>query len=155
MSENKEKVEARRKALALLGRREHSAQELRRKLSHLSLSRDDLDALIVDLQSTDWQSDRRFAEQYARSRVSRGWGPLHIVHRLRERGISDEVIDQLELDEDWQEHARAALVKRFGVAAAADITERAKKMRFLKGRGFCQHHGFKAMGESGEGKLAP
>jgi len=124
-------------AIGLLARREHSAQELRSKLSARGCEADQLDDLLSELASEGLQSDDRYAESYVHSRIARGFGPLKIQAELRQRGVSDRVIDHY-LDPrsaDWRERARGAWEKKFG-EAAGDYRERTRQARFLQGRGF-------------------
>jgi regulatory protein len=126
------------RALALLARREHSRLELARKLRQRGMAGADLEQVLDELAAERLLSDERFAEQYARSRSERGYGPLRIRAELRERGIDDGGIAlALEaLDADWQQQARAARERRFGAEPPADLKERARQSRFLQQRGF-------------------
>jgi len=95
------------RALQLLARREHSREELRRKLAahrgkddgkddgkdggEASSVGADIEALLDDLTARGWLSDARFAEQSIRAGARR-YGPLRLAQRLRERGIGAEAI---------------------------------------------------------------
>ncbi len=61
------------KAVALLSRREHSEQELRRKLAKYTDDVQQIDTVIARLQKENWQSDERFAENFVLFRQER-WG---------------------------------------------------------------------------------
>ena len=63
------------RALRMLVRREHSREELRRKLERVAIEGDDIDSVLDDLATRGWLSDARFAEQAIRAR-SRRFGPL-------------------------------------------------------------------------------
>ena len=67
-------------AVKLLARREHSIQELRRKLSSREFSNDSIDAAVSSLQEADLVSDTRYAEVFVRSRINRGDGPVSYTH---------------------------------------------------------------------------
>jgi len=131
-------------ALKALARREHSAVELRRKLhgyfdrsvSRSEQSLDDLsqghrhkgnledpinrviEALILDGSL----SDERFAAEFVRSRVRKGYGPVRIRMDLLERGVPDRLAeDELTRPtEYWQQLAVEACVRKFGHWQAAD-----------------------------------
>lgn len=83
-------------------------------------------------------SDRRFAESYVRSRVERGFGPLRIRQELRQRGVDDALVEA-SLDpyrEGWLQCLIRVHDKRFGGGLPADVTEMARRARFLEYRGF-------------------
>jgi regulatory protein len=125
-------------ALRLLSRREHSAQELQRKLLARGYSPDDIDALLQALQSERLLSDGRFAEEFARQRVERGYGPLRIVAELRERGIAEADVKEAlaPFAGDWSQRAEAQRIKKFGPARPGEYRERMRQARFLGQRGF-------------------
>lgn len=129
----------RHRAMDALARREHSRQELRDKLSRRA---DDdishLETVLDELGAQGLQSDARFAEAYARSRVRRGYGPVRIRFDLQARGVDKALIESAldELDADWFELAFYALCKRFGTAPPDDFKDKARRGRFLQQRGF-------------------
>jgi regulatory protein len=132
----------RSRALRLLSRREHSREELRRKLATAAVAGEgeghcqEIDALLDDLTARGWLSDARFAEHSIRARARR-FGPLRLVRQLRERGVDDETIAAgfrtaaLDGVSDM-----AAIWKSRFTEPPADDRERARQVRFLQGRGF-------------------
>ena len=78
--------------MGLLARREHSARELSHKLKSRDYDEVSIQAVIESLIDEGLQSDDRFAEQFTRSRVEKGYGPIRIRQELRERGIADSPI---------------------------------------------------------------
>lgn len=124
-------------AIRLLARREYSRAELVRRLvakGHASVSVDEaLDALAAE----GLQSDTRFTEIFVRSRIARGQGPIKIRAELDERGI-DRELSRMAFDAgevDWCALACDILAKRFA-GPGHDPRERARRERFLAGRGF-------------------
>ena len=126
----------RARAMRFLARREHSRQELGRKLAPIAAEGDDVEAVLDELAAKGWLSDSRFAEQSIRSK-SRRFGPLKVANDLRSKGVGDEAI--------------AAAFHAAGVEGSASIEqiwrsrfsqppsgerERARQVRFLQGRGF-------------------
>ena len=89
------------KIMDYLSRREHSAKEIRRKLSRKIESPDILEVEIKKLQDEGLLSDERFAESYIHSRKRNGFGPLRIKIELRERGVNDSIVHNLLHLEDW------------------------------------------------------
>ena len=133
----------RRAAMDLLARREHARAELIQKLRRRFPSCPEwIDEAVGRLADENLQSDARMAEAFVRSRVNRGQGPLRIRAELRGKGIADDMID-LSFDEcgvNWHSVAERVYHKRFGHEAPSDAKERAKRLRFLQGRGFTFDH---------------
>jgi len=128
----------RKKALAMLARREHSSAELRSKLVAKGFPAEIINDALSGLDREGWLSDERFVESFIRARAERGYGPVRIRAELRERGISDEVIAAyLDMrDTGWLSRLERVWAKRFGGERPRDITERARQMRFFQARGF-------------------
>ena len=102
----------RNKILSFIARREHSAEELRRKLkqsSSISKTADFSDLLercLREMQEKGFQSDDRFVKQYVESKlVNKSHGPLKILAGLFNRGIPREqanlVLNELGDQELW------------------------------------------------------
>lgn len=128
---------ARDSALRALGRREHSAVQLRRKLQARGYDEAVADEAVGELSARGWQSDARYAEMLVRSRVSQGYGRLYIEAELGVAGVPDADIGAaLEAVEcDWAQVAADLHARKFG-AAPGNMTERSKQYRYLAGRGF-------------------
>jgi regulatory protein len=130
--------EVRGAALKLLARREHSGQELRRKLRAKGYAPGQVDAVTDALACEGLLSDERFVESYVQGRVRRGWGPLRIRAELGERGVEGELLNAYVDVNDgrWAEAVRTVRARRFGTAEPRDFRNRARQMRFLQTRGF-------------------
>ncbi|SEA49757.1 regulatory protein RecX [Microbulbifer marinus] len=130
-------------ALELLTRREHSRLELRRKLAD-KFPNADFDALFERLRELNYQSDQRFAEVFARSRVQRGQGPLRVRRELQQRGIDNQLIAAAleQVEADWFALAAEQLQRKFRSPVSAalprerQLKERARRSRYLAYRGF-------------------
>jgi regulatory protein len=131
-------VQARSTALDLLARREHSEQELTRKLVSRGHTGEVAKATVTALVAQGLLSNARYAESLIHSRFQRGQGPQKIRAELRERGIDDALIEAgLELyAPHWQELAEQVRLKKFGSARPDNFRERSRQMRFLIQRGF-------------------
>lgn len=135
---NRPDADVRAIALGLLARREHSRDELRRKLASRGFDADGVNSLLDKLAAERLQSDARFAEAYVHARQARGVGPVRIRIELEERGVSDALIDEYvdERAEGWRDSLVAEYRKRFGDTSADGYAERARRGRFLQQRGF-------------------
>ncbi len=125
------------RALGLLGRREHSRRELKDKLVARGIADDEADAALTKLGDKGFQSDQRFAEMLARSRIAQGHGPIRILAELRLKGIDADTA-QSAIDgqgADWQALATDLCRRRFR-GPAADHAARGKRAGFLARRGF-------------------
>jgi len=126
----------RSRAMRYLARREHSRDELKRKLASHVEEGDDLDAILDELAAKGWLSDARFAEQAIRSK-SRRFGPVKLAHMLRAKGLDDDAVAAgfRAAGHEGDSNLEAVWKTRFR-AAPADDREKARQVRFLQGRGF-------------------
>ncbi|MDL4864695.1 regulatory protein RecX [Halomonas elongata] len=126
-------------AIRLLARREYARGELRDRLAAKGHAAEDVEACLLELEEQGLQSDARFAESFLRSRVARGQGPLKLRAELGRRGIDDDIARQafaeLASEVDWFELAAEVLARRF-TGPGETPRERARRERFLAGRGF-------------------
>lgn len=129
-------AELRARALRLLARREHSREELRRKLQPHVQEGLDLEALLDEFTRRGWLSEARFVEQTVRAKAKR-YGPLKIASHLREKGIDEAGVAEglAQARAAGEEALASAWRARFG-RPAQDEAERAKQVRFLQQRGF-------------------
>ena len=129
-------AELRARALRLLARREHSRAELERKLDFHAESPEIVAGILEALVQKKQLSDERFAAERARQ-LSRKYGTARIRHDLRGKGVPAEYVERLCKDSSKSELERGSvmLLKKFPTAAT-NFSERAKRMRFLQGRGF-------------------
>ncbi|MBS8268709.1 regulatory protein RecX [Halomonas litopenaei] len=129
-------------AIDLLARREYGREELRGRLLVKGHVLEDIEQALEALAEQGLQSDRRFAESFLRGRLMRGQGPVKMLAELGQRGVdralAREALAELEHEEsvDWYRLASEALERRFGRELPADPRERARRERFLAGRGF-------------------
>ena len=145
----------RNKALRLLTTREHSREELLRKLAQAKARRarkeaqspapekDEIERVVDELAAQGWQSDDRYAEAIVR-RLSGQASRRYIEEKLAQTGIKKDVaklaLESLELGD--VEVAQALWVRRFG-DAPTDDRERQRQIRFLLSRGFHLGDAFK------------
>ena len=95
-------------------------------------------AEIERLAAAGLQSDHRFAESYVSTRVERGDGPLRLRAALQERGVDAALIDAAlaPYAEEWSDRARRLAERRVGRDAPGSWPERARRARYLQGRGY-------------------
>jgi regulatory protein len=136
----------RARALKALARREHSRQELQRKLLPFAEDPEQIGPLLDDLEKRGWLSEARFVEQLTTVRRRR-FGAARIVHELREKGVSAAALAaaQSRLKDSEVAAARAVWKKKFGKRPAT-LEERARQARFLASRGFSSEAVRKVLG---------
>jgi len=140
-------AELRLVAMNYLARREHSAEELFEKLSarcdDSRVARD----VVERLAAQGLQSDERFVESFVRSRFQQGKGPQKITQELRQKGVSEPLVErELEaFDANWWQLARDVRLKRFGPQPPENPKAKAKQLRFLQYRGFTPDQAYTAL----------
>ncbi len=145
-TQSKEK-DFRQVAIGLLARREHSARELINKLVDRGMPSIDADGLVSELAQAGLQNETRFVEEFVRSRIRRGAGPVKIRVELRERGVESTLIEAgfIGSGTNWAANAAEARERKFGVTVPGQFTDRAQQARFLQNRGFTAEQIRKAM----------
>jgi regulatory protein len=135
-------IDVRVAAMNLLARREHTQRELRQKLQRRFPDEQLVETELKKLTQEGLQSDRRFAESFARQRSGRGYGPMRVRQDMRTRGLSDsEIAQAIEAAEiDWYALASEAFYKKFGGSGMCDLKEKARRVRFMQYRGFAADH---------------
>jgi regulatory protein len=126
-------AELKTRALRLLARREHSRDELARKLSPHAESPEALDTVLDFLVSKRLLSNERFAEVRAHG-LARKYGAAKIRRDLESKGVEQHLLERVSTEGEL-ERAQAILARKYR-APATTREERAKRARFLQGRGF-------------------
>lgn len=138
-NENSSYAFALRYCIDLLARREYSRKELQDKMINKQFCSTDIEQVLEHCQQKNWQSDRRFCENFINSRYHRSYGPLRITFELKQKGISELLYREImeELDINWQESASALLHKKFPqYTRNSDIKLKQKAYRYMANRGF-------------------
>jgi regulatory protein len=131
-------IEARKKAMDYLARREYGRLELQSKLESAGFNTEAARVAVDRLASEGLQCDRRFIENFVQSRIGQGKGPVRARLELEERRLDSGLVDEVlsASDEDWLTMARRIREKKFGPDLPVDFREKARQMRFLQHRGF-------------------
>lgn len=142
--DNKEFNEIFARGLRLLAMREHSVKEISKKLFDKTEDSDGAEvsamiyAVIDDLVEKKYLSDERFAEVYVRSRMNRGFGPIKIKAELRNKGVSNNLIQDYLVESAgvWFDNAKLQYQKKYAAAPIIDYNDWTKRARFMQSRGF-------------------
>ncbi|MGK1956135.1 recombination regulator RecX [Klebsiella pneumoniae] len=136
------------RAIRILAMRDHSEQELRRKLvapvmskngpEALDVTPDELEQVVAWCIENRYLDDNRFVGQFIASRSRKGYGPARIRQELSQKGIARQVVDQAmrECDIDWVSLAREQAQRKYGEPLPSTFTEKVKVQRFLLYRGY-------------------
>jgi regulatory protein len=136
---SKAKRSLRGRALAYLSRREHSRDELARKLTpfiEASDGDDPVPTVLNRLAEEGLLSDARFAQSVVNRRAAR-FGSTRIVGELKRHKVDSDTVQTISeslRDTEW-ERISDVWARKFGVLAVTQ-QERAKQARFLASRGF-------------------
>ena len=136
-------------AMDFLARREHSTRELKIKLNRKFGKRNycaaTLSCVIEKLTIDGILNDQRYSASIVRKLIGRGCGPTRIRAALLQQGVEYDEDTSLEnaLSEpvDWFLLAKAAYSKKYRGKAISGSweeqrRERAKRLRFMRYRGF-------------------
>lgn len=124
--------------LRLLARREHSQLELLNKCLLKGFNKNVCLAVIDDLAERGWQSNDRYAESYAKSRMQKGFGPVAIAYELSQNGIHDVNLDIIieTVAGSWLDLIEQVYHKKYHHSIFMSRNEWAKCYQFLMQRGF-------------------
>ncbi len=129
------------RAGVLLGRREYSRGELRRKLLRHAVDVE-VDRVLDRLEGLKLLNDSEYAYNFALSRMRQhGWGPLKVLDSLRRREVAAQVaalaVERVHRESDeaalLREYLRTHLSKR---GAPKDRKDIHKLISHLRRRGF-------------------
>jgi regulatory protein len=128
---------ARAAALDALARRDHAAEDLRRKLLEKGYDAVVVAPLLEALRAEKLLDDRRYTENFVAYHAARGQGPLRIRAELRRHGLERALIEEsLDAFPDWIVHLRNARQKKFGGQLPSAYPDKQRQARFLGYRGF-------------------
>lgn len=122
----------------LLARRDYPRAQLAQKLTQRECSPQIAAKVLDQFESDGYLSDRRFVQSQVRQRFEQGQGRRKIEFELRQKGISNQLLEEV-LGEAEVEPKQVALEyyrRRYGESQADDQKERAKRMRHMASRGF-------------------
>lgn len=139
------------RAMRVLGMRDHSREELKRKLQQSiqrtaymqqktpeTITEEQMEKVLDWCQENGWLNDERFTERFIQSRSRKGYGPQRIRMELTQKGIDRDAIDiaMEETNIDWAECAAQLAERKFGLPLPKEWKEKAKVQRFLQSKGF-------------------
>lgn len=133
-------------------RRNHSKHELITKMTHRGADVDLACEVVEQLAKERLQSDKDFVESKLNGALRQGHGPTRFFQSLSQHQIASDLVQQVmeEVEPDWYALAQQVYFKKYGHARLGDsqsplradeqYKEKAKRSRFLLGRGFSSDH---------------
>ncbi len=131
------KQNAREKAMNLLLYKPRSEKELRDRLADAGYLPEETEDAISYVKKFGYVNDRRFAENYARSRQERE--SIRLIRMgLRQKGVGEDLIDEAlaELDIREEDTLESLLKKKAGPPHVLEEKELRRAFAFLARKGF-------------------
>lgn len=127
----------------LLGRREYSANELKKKGNEHGYSESEITEAINDLQLKDYQSDTRLVANLIASSQGK-YGKSVLKRKCMEKGIPAEVFEEVWLSQDESDEIdgltdlKAKIMRKYKIEDFQSIDQKtkAKLLNYLQYRGF-------------------
>ena len=127
----------RRKALALLERRDYGAAELTEKLVEKGAERADAEAAAERMVEYGFINDENYAAMVARHYAARGYGPARIREELRRRRLGRELWDAaLDAVPDNSDAAYRLFAAKMRGASGPDAARKAGAALIRRGFGW-------------------
>lgn len=126
-------------AYSLLARGDYSAVRLSEKLRAKGFTSQDASATVEALQARGHLDDTRLARGLAERFQNQGFGPRGVRAKLRQRGLTEDVIATAlseRLEQTDVEVARRLVQRRFPPATLEEPRTRARAYRLLLRRGY-------------------
>jgi regulatory protein len=95
-------------AVRLLEVRDRSSAEITQRLQSQGYSQEAVEEAVTKLKNAGYLDDRRFAQAFL-MRIGRKYGAIRIRQELRRKGIAQEYIDELLLEQDRDETLETAV----------------------------------------------
>jgi regulatory protein len=137
--EDKEKAKLRRYVIWLLSRREYNAHKLETKLNQKCQDKAYIAELLAWCVSLGYLDDQRYCHMYVRRQIEKGLGKQRVLADAYSKGIERKEVEKYlnELEIDWYEQASNAYNKKFfNTFDKKNYQEKAKRQRYMIGRGF-------------------
>lgn len=133
--------EALSRAARLCSRQEQASGHIKEKLNGWNVSEEDALRILDVLKEEKYLDDKRFAAFYARDKFRfNGWGKVKLSAMLRQKGITQELIekalDQIDDAAYFRKCARLIADKSATLKDSNQFTRKGKLYRFAAQRGF-------------------
>lgn len=123
---------------------EHCISEVEEKLNAWGVSDQDKATIIERLMAEDFINEKRFSNFFVKDKFRfNKWGKIKISYALKQKGISNELINNAlnTIDEGEYEELLASILKTklSGLKYEYEYEKQGKLFRFAQSRGFESH----------------
>lgn len=120
---------------------EHCVSEVEEKLNAWCIGCDDKSEIIQHLITEDFINEKRYCIHYAKDKFRfNKWGKIKISYALKQKGLSNELIDYAlsTIDDGEYEEMLAAILKTklIGLKYEFEYEKQGKLFNFAQSRGF-------------------
>ncbi|MEG2338383.1 MAG: regulatory protein RecX [Clostridium sp.] len=131
------KIEAYNKALDIVSYRDVTSKEVKNKLSKKGYSDDVIEYVIEKLHNYNFINDEKYAiNQTTYLEKYKKQGKNKIIYSLKQKGISKNIIDNLDFDEEIEFNSAKSLLEKKLKTLENDPKKKEKIYRYLCSRGF-------------------
>jgi len=138
--DDKKRNAAINQAVRLLSARAHSRSELESKLKSRGHAPEAISRAMERLEQLKLIDDRAFAGNCMESLAKRRpEGRIKTLARLKQKGLSEEIVEEMMVDYDPIKLCAAAAEKKMRTLSGTPDAKRKKLLTFLRNRGFDWH----------------
>lgn len=117
-----------------------SSNDFQRLFSERFVSQENADKVISEFQTMGYINDAEWLESFVRSQLARKTGPKMIEYKLRNKGFSEELIEELLerccTEETQEDRLRTILQTKYKNKDLTDYNEKQKVIAALARKGF-------------------
>ncbi len=130
------------KAVGLLARRGHTALELEGKLRMRGFDSQTVEAVVSECEKRNYIDDKETGRIYLKELIRKGYGPHRIRTSMKQKGLSETIIDELFQDAALEDMERELCLKalerkkRTASLKPDPLKQKAQLYRHLVSRGF-------------------
>ena len=132
-------TKARDKALSILSRKPISKMKLHEKLTEKGYDNQVADMVIKELEELGYVNDCDYGALFLEHCQSKMWGKKKIRFEMKQKGLSDEVINDILSDYDEStlvDEMAGQIISRYSSDDLTDRKTKSKVIRYFASRGF-------------------
>lgn len=126
-------------ALQYLSYKDRTKREVIRKLKEKGFTKEVTKKTVIALMNYGYINDLEFSKKFVKQRVNvKGYGKYKVVRELKEKGVSDEIIETVteNIDNDELETALRIAIKKARNLDLNEYKDKQKLYAYLQRRGY-------------------